>query len=196
MLAWRSSRAAACWGDSSPPVVSGCERSRRTWGCTTWRIWPDARHDDATECGVAAWAQRHVEWAINASRVFAFQRPVAAPHAFLTRCAPGDQPKMLMRRIAVVRAGSGSLTMSSVSNHHCNACRVFSKIRWGNTRVGSSPTFGIIDLRLIATCRTACPGNKFGNSVAVTLEPRRWLVSKSGAAATAFTSATAASRTF
>ena len=34
------------------------------------------------------------------------------------------------------------------------------KIRWGNTRVGSSPTFGTNDLRLIATCQTACPGSK------------------------------------
>jgi hypothetical protein len=34
------------------------------------------------------------------------------------------------------------------------------KIRSGNTRVGSSPTFGTNDLRLIATCQTACPGSK------------------------------------
>ena len=34
------------------------------------------------------------------------------------------------------------------------------KIRRGNTRVGSSPTFGTLDLRLIVTCRTACPGNE------------------------------------
>jgi hypothetical protein len=34
------------------------------------------------------------------------------------------------------------------------------KIRWCKARVGSSPTFGTIDLRLIATYRTACPGNE------------------------------------
>jgi hypothetical protein len=41
-----------------------------------------------------------------------------------------------------------------------NARRAGLKIRWGNTRVGSSPTFGTNDLRLIATCQTACPGSK------------------------------------
>jgi hypothetical protein len=34
------------------------------------------------------------------------------------------------------------------------------KIRSSQEGVGSSPTFGTLDLRPIATCRTACPGNK------------------------------------
>src|SRR5271166_3430423 len=67
------------------------------------------------------------------------------------------------------------------------------KIRWGNTRVGSSPTFGTIYLGRIATCRFAPRGNKVGNGVAVTLEPQRWLEFRSAAEATAFSSATTAS---
>src|SRR3954449_7439423 len=35
-----------------------------------------------------------------------------------------------------------------------NGRRAGLKIRWGNTRVGSSPTFGTIDLRHLVACGT------------------------------------------
>ena len=55
------------------------------------------------------------------------------------------------------------------------------KIRSSQEGVGSSPTFGTIYLRQIATCRFALQWEQIGNSVAVILEPQRWLELKSGA---------------
>src|SRR6478735_4003530 len=44
-----------------------------------------------------------------------------------------------------------------------NGRRAGLKIRWGNTRVGSSPTFGIKDLRRIQAFRPGTPGAIVGD---------------------------------
>ncbi len=74
-----------------------------------------------------------------------------------------------MRRTAVVNVNPREIpeiyVNSTSAQHQTDGRRAGLKIRWGNTRVGSSPTFGTKDLRQIGTLRYYEPGNNLATGM-------------------------------
>ncbi len=133
---------------SSPPAEGACERSRHTWGCTTWQTSADARRDkpddqritlsdrgagrrrrllpnDAfrAEAGFPAPARRRFESALPVVHVSRSSAQIRHPP--FVHCPQPEQPTgfLIQRRL---HAASGPPSRSPTSSRIRDACPILS----------------------------------------------------------------------